>query len=191
MNTDAHGFLEPLRRRMPDPPLARRAVPLAGRRGSCVGLALRREGAQVAISARRPGRGAARRARHRCRRRYRGRRHRDCGDLLDQRHARSAVATQRESRPSPGRCSTAGSCTPHPRHRNPSIMRRAAAAAGPPRRSRPGDARRAGRASVRSNSRTGAAATRRPVPGRRGADARRRQYLCDAQAVASDGANER
>ena len=54
LNTDADGFLEPLRARMPDL-RGRRAVILgAGGAARGVGLALRREGAAVAIAARRP-----------------------------------------------------------------------------------------------------------------------------------------
>jgi 3-dehydroquinate dehydratase / shikimate dehydrogenase len=53
MNTDADGFLEPLRARLPDL-RGRRAVVLgAGGAARAVGLALRREGASVAIAARR------------------------------------------------------------------------------------------------------------------------------------------
>lgn len=54
MNTDADGFLEPLRARVPDL-RGRRAVILgAGGAARGVGLALRRAGAAVAIAARRP-----------------------------------------------------------------------------------------------------------------------------------------
>lgn len=53
MNTDADGFLEPLRRRLPDLAGARAMVLGAGGAARGVGLALRREGAEVAISARR------------------------------------------------------------------------------------------------------------------------------------------
>lgn len=54
MNTDADGFLEPLRRRRPDLAGARAMILGAGGAARGVALALRREGAQVAISARRP-----------------------------------------------------------------------------------------------------------------------------------------
>ena len=54
MNTDADGFLEPLRRRLPDLGGARALILGAGGAARGVGLALRREGAHVAISARRP-----------------------------------------------------------------------------------------------------------------------------------------
>src|SRR5204863_1350202 len=53
-NTDADGFLEPLRRRLPDLAGVRAMVLGAGGAARGVGLALRREGAHVAISARRP-----------------------------------------------------------------------------------------------------------------------------------------
>jgi shikimate dehydrogenase len=54
MNTDADGFLEPLRRRLPDLAGIRAVVLGAGGAARGVGLALAREGAHVAISARRP-----------------------------------------------------------------------------------------------------------------------------------------
>jgi 3-dehydroquinate dehydratase/shikimate dehydrogenase len=54
MNTDADGFLEPLRRRLPDLAGVRAVILGAGGAARGVGLALRREGAAVAISARRP-----------------------------------------------------------------------------------------------------------------------------------------
>ncbi len=54
MNTDADGFLEPLRQRLPDLAGARAVILGAGGAARGVGLALRREGARVAISARRP-----------------------------------------------------------------------------------------------------------------------------------------
>jgi 3-dehydroquinate dehydratase/shikimate dehydrogenase len=54
MNTDADGFLEPLRRRLPDLAGVRAMILGAGGAARGVGLALRREGAKVAISARRP-----------------------------------------------------------------------------------------------------------------------------------------
>jgi len=54
MNTDAEGFIEPLRRRLPDGMNGMRASVLgAGGAARGVGLALRREGARVAICARR------------------------------------------------------------------------------------------------------------------------------------------
>jgi len=54
MNTDADGFIEPLRRRLPDGMNGMRASVLgAGGAARGVGLALRREGAHVAICARR------------------------------------------------------------------------------------------------------------------------------------------
>ena len=54
MNTDADGFLEPLRQRLPDLAGARAVILGAGGAARGVGLALRLEGAHVAISARRP-----------------------------------------------------------------------------------------------------------------------------------------
>jgi 3-dehydroquinate dehydratase / shikimate dehydrogenase len=54
MNTDADGFLEPLRKRMPALSGVRAVILGAGGAARGVGLALRREGAHVAISARRP-----------------------------------------------------------------------------------------------------------------------------------------
>ena len=54
MNTDADGFLEPLRARMPDLRGRRATVLGAGGAARGVGLALRREGAAVSIAARRP-----------------------------------------------------------------------------------------------------------------------------------------
>jgi 3-dehydroquinate dehydratase/shikimate dehydrogenase len=54
MNTDADGFLEPLRKRMPKLTGVRAVILGAGGAARGVGLALRREGARVAISARRP-----------------------------------------------------------------------------------------------------------------------------------------
>jgi 3-dehydroquinate dehydratase / shikimate dehydrogenase len=54
MNTDADGFLEPLRKRMPVLSGVRAVILGAGGAARGVGLALRREGAQVAIAARRP-----------------------------------------------------------------------------------------------------------------------------------------
>jgi 3-dehydroquinate dehydratase / shikimate dehydrogenase len=54
MNTDADGFLEPLRKRIPDLSGVRATVLGAGGAARGVGLALRREGAHVAIAARRP-----------------------------------------------------------------------------------------------------------------------------------------
>jgi shikimate dehydrogenase/3-dehydroquinate dehydratase type I len=54
MNTDADGFLEPLRKRMPRLAGVRAVILGAGGAARGVGLALRREGAAVAISARRP-----------------------------------------------------------------------------------------------------------------------------------------
>ena len=54
MNTDADGFLEPLRKRMPKLTGIRAVILGAGGAARGVGLALRREGARVAISARRP-----------------------------------------------------------------------------------------------------------------------------------------
>jgi shikimate 5-dehydrogenase len=54
MNTDADGFLEPLRKRLPNLSGVRAVVLGAGGAARGVGLALRREGARVAISARRP-----------------------------------------------------------------------------------------------------------------------------------------
>lgn len=54
LNTDADGFLEPLRRRLPELAGVRAMILGAGGAARGVGLALRREGAQVAISARRP-----------------------------------------------------------------------------------------------------------------------------------------
>ena len=53
-NTDADGFLEPLRKRLPRLTGLRALVLGAGGAARAVGLALRREGARVAISARRP-----------------------------------------------------------------------------------------------------------------------------------------
>jgi 3-dehydroquinate dehydratase/shikimate dehydrogenase len=54
LNTDADGFIEPLRRRLPDGMTDLRAVVLgAGGAARGVGLALRREGAHVTICARR------------------------------------------------------------------------------------------------------------------------------------------
>lgn len=53
MNTDADGFLEPLRKRMPRLAGVRAAILGAGGAARGVGLALRREGAAVSISARR------------------------------------------------------------------------------------------------------------------------------------------
>src|SRR5262249_38830797 len=53
MNTDADGFIGPLRRRLPNMIGARAVVLGAGGGARGVGLALRREGARVAISARR------------------------------------------------------------------------------------------------------------------------------------------
>jgi 3-dehydroquinate dehydratase/shikimate dehydrogenase len=53
-NTDADGFLEPLRKRLPNLSGVRAVVLGAGGAARGVGLALRREGARVAISARRP-----------------------------------------------------------------------------------------------------------------------------------------
>jgi 3-dehydroquinate dehydratase/shikimate dehydrogenase len=54
MNTDADGFLEPLRKRMPKLTGIRAVILGAGGAARGVGLALRREGARVAIAARRP-----------------------------------------------------------------------------------------------------------------------------------------
>jgi 3-dehydroquinate dehydratase/shikimate dehydrogenase len=54
MNTDADGFLEPLRKRIPDLAGLRATVLGAGGAARGVGLALGREGAHVAIAARRP-----------------------------------------------------------------------------------------------------------------------------------------
>jgi shikimate dehydrogenase len=54
MNTDADGFLEPLRSRLPNLSGVRAVILGAGGAARGVGLALRREGAHVAISARRP-----------------------------------------------------------------------------------------------------------------------------------------
>jgi 3-dehydroquinate dehydratase/shikimate dehydrogenase len=54
MNTDADGFLEPLRKRMPRLSGVRAAILGAGGAARGVGLALGREGASVAIAARRP-----------------------------------------------------------------------------------------------------------------------------------------
>jgi 3-dehydroquinate dehydratase/shikimate dehydrogenase len=54
MNTDADGFLEPLRTRLPNLSGVRAVILGAGGAARAVGLALRREGAHVAISARRP-----------------------------------------------------------------------------------------------------------------------------------------
>jgi shikimate 5-dehydrogenase len=54
LNTDADGFLEPLRKRMPKLTGIRAVILGAGGAARGVGLALRREGARVAISARRP-----------------------------------------------------------------------------------------------------------------------------------------
>jgi 3-dehydroquinate dehydratase/shikimate dehydrogenase len=54
MNTDADGFLEPLRKRMPALSGVRAVILGAGGAARGVGLALRREGARVAIAARRP-----------------------------------------------------------------------------------------------------------------------------------------
>jgi 3-dehydroquinate dehydratase/shikimate dehydrogenase len=63
MNTDADGFIEPLRRRLPGGMSGLRAVVLgSGGAARGVALALRREGARVAICARRPDR--AREAAH-------------------------------------------------------------------------------------------------------------------------------
>jgi 3-dehydroquinate dehydratase/shikimate dehydrogenase len=57
MNTDADGFIEPLRRRLPAGMSGLRAVVLgSGGAARGVALALRREGARVAICARRPDR---------------------------------------------------------------------------------------------------------------------------------------
>jgi 3-dehydroquinate dehydratase/shikimate dehydrogenase len=53
MNTDADGFIEPLRRRLADMTGARALVLGAGGAARGVGLALRREGARVAVAARR------------------------------------------------------------------------------------------------------------------------------------------
>ena len=53
MNTDADGFLEPLRARLPDMRGLRAVILGAGGAARGVGLALRREGAAVAIAARR------------------------------------------------------------------------------------------------------------------------------------------
>ena len=52
-NTDADGFLEPLKRRLPDLSGVHAVVLGAGGAARAVGLALKREGARVAISARR------------------------------------------------------------------------------------------------------------------------------------------
>ena len=54
MNTDADGFLEPLRKRMPNLSGVRAVILGAGGAARGVGMALRREGAGVTISARRP-----------------------------------------------------------------------------------------------------------------------------------------
>jgi 3-dehydroquinate dehydratase/shikimate dehydrogenase len=54
LNTDAEGFLEPLRKRMPNLAGIRAVILGAGGAARGVGLALRLEGAHVAISARRP-----------------------------------------------------------------------------------------------------------------------------------------
>ncbi|HEX9367987.1 MAG TPA: type I 3-dehydroquinate dehydratase [Vicinamibacterales bacterium] len=54
INTDADGFLEPLRRRLPELAGVRAVILGAGGAARGVGLALRREGARVALSARRP-----------------------------------------------------------------------------------------------------------------------------------------
>jgi 3-dehydroquinate dehydratase/shikimate dehydrogenase len=54
MNTDADGFLEPLRAQVPDLRGVRAVILGAGGAARGVGLALRREGADVAIAARRP-----------------------------------------------------------------------------------------------------------------------------------------
>jgi 3-dehydroquinate dehydratase/shikimate dehydrogenase len=63
MNTDADGFIDPLRRRLPGGMAGLRAVVLgSGGAARGVALALRREGAQVAVCARRPDR--ARQAAH-------------------------------------------------------------------------------------------------------------------------------
>ncbi len=59
MNTDADGFLEPLRSRLPNLSGVRAVILGAGGAARGVGLALRREGAHVAISARRPDAGSA------------------------------------------------------------------------------------------------------------------------------------
>jgi len=53
MNTDADGFIEPLRRRLPDMADLRAVILGAGGAARAVALALRREGARLAISARR------------------------------------------------------------------------------------------------------------------------------------------
>lgn len=53
MNTDADGFLEPLRRRVPDLAGLRAVILGAGGAARGVGMALRGEGAHVAVSARR------------------------------------------------------------------------------------------------------------------------------------------
>ena len=54
LNTDADGFIEPLRAALPDLRGTRAVILGAGGAARGVGLALRREGAAVAISARRP-----------------------------------------------------------------------------------------------------------------------------------------
>jgi len=54
LNTDADGFIEPLRAAIPDLTGLRAVILGAGGAARGVGLALRREGASVAISARRP-----------------------------------------------------------------------------------------------------------------------------------------
>ena len=54
LNTDADGFLEPLRKRLPALSGLRAVILGAGGAARGVGLALRREGARVAIAARRP-----------------------------------------------------------------------------------------------------------------------------------------
>lgn len=53
LNTDADGFLEPLRKRLPDLAGVRAVILGAGGAARGVGLALRREGARVAVAARR------------------------------------------------------------------------------------------------------------------------------------------
>jgi 3-dehydroquinate dehydratase/shikimate dehydrogenase len=54
LNTDAEGFLEPLRKRLPELTGIRAVILGAGGAARGVGMALRREGAHVAIAARRP-----------------------------------------------------------------------------------------------------------------------------------------
>ena len=160
MNTDADGFLEPLRKRLPDLAGVRAVILGAGGAARGVGLALRREGAHVAIAARRPDAAQARRARDRRRGRALAAAARIVGPAGQRDAGRQRRAPRRDALRR--RRSTARLVYDLIYDPDPTDLMRAAEAVRVPGDRRPGDARRAGRTSVRDLDRP--AAARRALP---------------------------